>query len=66
MDKFNLDGMLSFARTKRYMQEMIDERRSSDAKTDCEDLFKNLLDANAGELERSDSRLSNNELIGDY
>lgn len=46
------------------MQEMIDERRASDVKSDRCDLFRNLLDANSGEFDRSDSRLSDDELIG--
>ncbi|KLO13107.1 cytochrome P450 [Schizopora paradoxa] len=49
---------------RSYMQEMIDERRTSDTKSDCDDLFRNLLDANSGELDRSESRLSDSELIG--
>ncbi len=48
------------------MQEMIDERRASDVKSDRCDLFRNLLDANSGEFDRSDSRLSDDELIGNY
>ncbi|KLO08418.1 614/534 cytochrome P450 [Schizopora paradoxa] len=49
---------------RSYMQEMIDDRRTSGVKSDRCDLFRNLLDANSGEFERSDSRLSDNELIG--
>ncbi len=51
---------------QRYMQEMIDERRASDVKSDRCDLFRNLLDANSGAFARSDSRLPDDELIGNY
>lgn len=49
---------------RMYMQEMIDERRTSDKKSDSHDLFTKLLEANLEEVEGSHTRLDDSELIG--
>ncbi|EJC99158.1 614/534 cytochrome P450 [Fomitiporia mediterranea MF3/22] len=48
----------------KYMQEMIDERRSAEKKPERHDLFSSLLDANMDEAEGQGSRLADSELIG--
>ena len=47
-----------------YIQELIDERRDLDKKTERHDLFSSLLEANLEEDEGSRTRLDDSELIG--